>query len=154
MECLWWWPRRDGRDPEDDEGVRELSDVVDAPPNLNPVRSPSLLGCLDNVVTGAGTSTLSSSIVGSGNVPGRGKNMERFLECIRLWLWRLAAPEDKVLCWISGAEIDWGKAKVLNEGESGEGGNFACRGEKELDKGDRRGGTNSFGFVDSDFVLE
>lgn len=137
--------------------MRELSDAFGNPPNLNPVRRPSLLDCLDIVVTGAGISTLSSSIVGSGNVPGRGKNMERFLEWIRLWLWRLpmpGCPEDKGRSCISGAEIDWGKANDLNEGESGEGGNMACRGENELDKGDRRGGTNSFGFMDKDFVLE
>lgn len=79
IECLWWWPRRDGRDP-DGEGARELSDVDDCPPNLNPALRPSLLGLSRIVVTGAGISTLSSSIVGSGNVPGRGKNTDRFRE--------------------------------------------------------------------------
>ena len=72
-------------------------------------------------------------------------------------LWRLLVvdcPEDRDLCCISGAEIDCGKAKVLDEGESGAGGNTESRGENELDRGDRSGGENSLEFVDSDFVLE
>jgi hypothetical protein len=158
IECLWWWPRREGREPDEDEGVRELSGVDgDPPPNLNPSRRPSLLGRSRSVVTGAGTSTLSSSIVGSGIVPGRGKNTERLREWIRLWrLLVVGCPEDMDLCCISGADTDCGNAKDLNDGESGGGGNKdGLGGENELDKGDRSGGENSLGFlVDSDFVLE
>lgn len=127
-----------------------------SPPNLNPARRPSLVGCSRIVVAGAGISTLSSSIVCSGKVPGLGKNTERFREWMRLCVWRLlvpGCPEDNDLC-MSGAETDCGKANVFNEGESGGGGNMDCRGENELDKGDRSGGEKSLEFVDRDFVLE
>jgi len=45
-------------------------------PNLNPARRPSLLTRSRIATTGVGISALSSSIVGWGNVPGRGKKTE------------------------------------------------------------------------------
>ena len=67
------WPRREGEDPDEDEAVRELSDVERDLQNLNSARRPSSFDRSCVAVTGTGVSMLDC-----GNVPGRGKNGERF----------------------------------------------------------------------------